>query len=95
MDPSNFMSTPGKCTGSSASVLFINDLELNCNAEVVLKFADDTKVGQQIQSDEDRETLKRSLDHMINKSATWGMKFNITKCQMLHLGRDNPSYQYI
>jgi hypothetical protein len=47
-----------------------------------------------INSDEDRRSLQAALDGLVNWSVTWGMRFNIKKCKVMHLGRRNNNYDY-
>jgi hypothetical protein len=58
------------------------------------KFADDTKVGQQIVTDADRATLQTALDKMCRWTEVWGMQFNVAKCKVMHFGRTNPLFEY-
>jgi hypothetical protein len=58
------------------------------------KFADDTKVGQQIVTDADRATLQSALDKLCMWSNEWGMQFNMAKCKVMHFGRNNPMFEY-
>jgi len=76
--------------------VFINDLEekIPPDLTICLKFADDTKVGQTIDSTADQELLQRCLDDLVDWAATWGMQFNIEKCHVVHIGRNNPRYSY-
>ena len=60
----------------------------------MLKFADDTKVMQEIQGPEDRDKLQQALDKLVKWAKKWGMQFNIPKCKIMHLGRSNPCYEY-
>ncbi|GAB0179064.1 hypothetical protein GRJ2_000371700 [Grus japonensis] len=62
---------------------------------VVSKFVDDTKLGGAVDSVEGGEALQRDLDRLENWAITNRMRFNRGKCQILHLGRDNPGYTYI
>ena len=31
---------------------------------------------------------------MCDWAATWGMSFNISKCKIMHVGKNNPCYEY-
>jgi hypothetical protein len=44
-------------------------------------------------SDEDRQSLQAALDGLVSWATTWGMRFNIKKCKVMHLGRKN-NYDY-
>ena len=60
----------------------------------MLKFADDIKGFQVIQGPGDRDKLQKSLDNLVQWANTWGIKFNIPKCKIMHVGRNNPRYEY-
>ena len=79
-----------------AFVIFINDLD-DCIKQltIVNKFADDTKLGHRIESDQDRETLQRCIDNLLTCAEDWCMEFNVKKCKVMHIGRKNPNCEYI
>ncbi|PKU43370.1 rna-directed dna polymerase from mobile element jockey-like [Limosa lapponica baueri] len=71
----------------------INDLDTR--AECTLsKFANSTKLGGTVDSLKGREALQRDLDRLESWAITNHMKFNKSKCQILHLGQGNPGYTY-
>jgi len=86
----------GSVLGPVLFVIFINDLDEAVRQEisVLLKFADDTKIGNEIAGPEDREVLQEALDSLWAWSRKWGMDFNIAKCHILHIGNSNPGYSY-
>ena len=51
---------------------------------LLLKFADDTKGIQEISNYDDRDNLQQALDNMVKWAETWGMKFNVPKCKIMH-----------
>ena len=59
-----------------------------------MKFADDTKGFQEIQGPEDRDKLQQALDKLVQWAEKWGMKFNVPKCKIMRVGRNNPAYEY-
>jgi ribonuclease P/MRP protein subunit RPP40 len=61
---------------------------------IIRKFADDTKLGQVIRSQADRDLLQQCLDKMTAWAKEWGMAFNISKCKVMHLGPRNPCHTY-
>ena len=58
------------------------------------KFADDTKIAQPIRGDEDRGRLQAALDALTDWADRWGMAFNVQKCKTMHVGFNNPGYEY-
>ena len=96
-DPSDVKSgvPQGSVLGPPLFDIFIDDLD-ECSEEIslILKFADDTKGFQEIQGPDDRDKLQLALDKLVQWAETWGMKFNVPKCKIMHVGRNNPAYEY-
>jgi hypothetical protein len=85
----------GSVLGPLLFLIFINDLDMSVSdLETLLKFADDTKVARVIRSDRDREALQAALDKMMQWADTWGMRFNVSKCKVMHIGRSNGRSDY-
>ena len=65
-------------------VIFINDIDesLGCN---ILKFADDTKIYQEIKSPQDVARLEEDLANLAAWSNDWQMLFIVEKCKVLHM----------
>ena len=66
----------GSILGPILFAIFINDLEDEIEVTVLVKFADDTKLGQEIKSREDCEQLQLALNALERWAAQWGMSFN-------------------
>ena len=55
---------------------------------------DETKGLKEINGPEDRDKLQRALANLKEWAEKWGMKFNIPKCKIMHVGAHNPGYKY-
>lgn len=85
----------GSVLGPLAFIIFINDIDLVAELiKIILKFADDTKLGHTILTDQDRLALQQCLDNLVAWAEAWGMQFNIDKCKVMHIGRTNPTHKY-
>ncbi len=84
----------GSILGPILFNIFINDLDEGIIATILLKFADDTKMGQRISSLRDRDQLQQNLDLLCAWANRWGMRFNVGKCRIMHFGRSNPCHNY-
>jgi hypothetical protein len=59
-----------------------------------LKFADDTKLFGVVQSRDDHQGLQHDLSTLFQWSKGWQMEFNVGKCKIMHIGRENKKYRY-
>jgi hypothetical protein len=85
----------GSVLGPVLFSIFINDLdEAATERQFLKKFADDTKLGQIIGGVEDAAELQATLNRLCDWAATWGMAFNVQKCHVMHVGRNNPRAEY-
>jgi Reverse transcriptase (RNA-dependent DNA polymerase) len=54
----------------------------------ILMFADDTKLWSKISQESDSLALQQALDKLVEWTKLWGMRFNIDKCKVMHVGHD-------
>ena len=68
----------------------------NFKIQVTLsKLAGDTKLGRAADTPEGCVATQRDLDRLGKWADRNLMKFNMEKCNVLHLGRINPTHQYV
>ena len=85
----------GSVLGPLLFVIFINDIDnFTRNISIMLKFADDTKLGNVASGVGDCENLQQTINELLVWAETWCMKFNTAKCKVLHLGRTNSHHIY-
>ena len=77
-------------------MIFINDIAANVNSSIRL-FADDCLVYRETQKKEDCELLQKDLDVLVAWSKTWGMAFNVKKCNVVSITnakKNRQKYNY-
>ena len=85
----------GSVLGPLLFLIFINDIDDTVKLiDLIKKFADDTKAAQGIRSDADRLKLQTALDQLCAWADKWDMEFNLDKCKVIHIGRNNPQHSY-
>ena len=80
----------GSILGPVLFTIFINDLsdELNSFCKI---FADDTKIYDKSTN---YNRLQEDLNCLQNWSDKWNLYFNVEKCKVLHVGKNNPEHDY-
>ncbi|GAB0177062.1 cAMP-dependent protein kinase inhibitor alpha [Grus japonensis] len=59
-----------------------------------IKFADDTKLCDTVNTLEGRDAILRDRDSLERCARANRIKFNKAKCKVLHMGRRNPKHNY-
>jgi len=84
----------GSVLGPLLFILFINDLPDIVKFASPYVFADDTKLSGKANTQEDADKIQGDLNALEGWSITWQLKFNASKCHVLHFGRKNKKYSY-
>ncbi|KAJ7417845.1 hypothetical protein WISP_62443 [Willisornis vidua] len=59
-----------------------------------IKCTHDPNLGSTVDTLESRQDLDREMNRLESWAITTHMKFDKSRCQILHLGQDNPDYRY-
>ena len=85
----------GSVLGPLLFLIFINDLDKAVpSIKYISKFADDSKLGHPVPTASDGDELQEAINNLQNWADQWGMKFNTSKCHILHIGRNNAGKTY-
>ena len=84
----------GSVLGPLLFVIFINDLP-DAVASTIKIFADDTKLYRKVNNDQDRQILQEDIDKLYKWAQTWQLRFNASKCKVMHKGYNNKKSEYI
>ena len=84
----------GSVLGPILFIMYINDLPNAINSYVKI-FADDTKLFNSVISIDQKDQIQEDLEALHSWSVKWQLKFNESKCKVVHYGPNNPNHQYI
>ena len=84
----------GSVLGGTLFDIFIDDIRKVVMDALIRMFADDTKVALKITNEEDRQKMQKIINNLVEWAEKWAMRFNAKKCKILHVGRNNPRYEY-
>ncbi len=66
-------------------IIHINDIDIELN-NFIVKFEDDTKIGNSVISDCDRQSTQEDLRKISAWYDRWEMPFSVNKCHILQVG---------
>ena len=72
---------------------YINDLDNGVKSKLS-KFADDTKLGGKVDSRGSGEQIQESIDTCMDWAKDWQMEFNLSRCKVLGMGKNNENRDY-
>ena len=81
----------GSVLGPMLFICFINDLPEQAISEAFI-FADDTKIIAR--EPEKTAELQQDIDRLQQWSETWQLRFNASKCKVMHLGNQKEPHIY-
>jgi len=88
----------GSVLGPILFLIYINDIDDALQADdeeiYVSKFADDTKVGREVNGASDAAKLQMCIDSLVRWCRDWGMSLHPDKCVVLHFGPKNLEFDY-
>jgi len=74
----------GSALGPLLFISYINDMPETLSSFIYM-YADDTKVVREVTTARDCEELRADLDSIQHWSEKWQLKFNSSKCKIMHL----------
>ena len=80
----------GSVLGPLLFLLFINDIPEDIK-NVLKIFADDVKM---VADPLEYEIVLNDLEKLNSWEDLWGLKFNLEKCKVIHIGKKNPCHDY-
>ena len=86
----------GSILGPVGFTIYINDLDdpIQNLVTLIKKFADDTKTAKIILDDQCILDMQESLNKLHKWAEIWGMVFNVDKCKVMHIGKNNSKHNY-
>jgi ribonuclease P/MRP protein subunit RPP40 len=86
----------GTVIGPVLFILFIDDVGEICSGSLTHKlFADDMKLYSTIYTNLDNFSLQSALDRLYKWCCDWQLNVNVSKCHILHMGKNNNHHSYL
>jgi len=83
----------GSILGPLLFIIYINDLPDSVKCAIKL-YADDTKIYQKVNNEEDAAELQENIDAIYKWSLEWQLLFHPDKCHIVHFGKSNIRHNY-
>jgi len=83
----------GSVLGPILFNIYVSDMPLMVNSQII-QFADDVKIFRTIVTVNDFFQLQHDINLLYEWSKKWKLKFNISKCYLLHLGKPRGFGEY-
>ena len=83
----------GSVLGPVLFICYINDMP-DTVLSFIYMYADDTKIGRPVVTAEGSKKLQADLHCIQQWSEKWHLKFNSTKCKVIHFGHNNSKATY-
>ena len=83
----------GSVFGPLLFLIYKNDLDSNIISKMS-KFADDIKLYHRARNHDDKMERQEDINILVEWANKWQMSFNIDKCSVMHIGRNNMQSNY-
>ena len=84
----------GSVLGPILFLVYINDIDVGLFSKIG-KFADDSKLLNNVNSCIGVDEIRSDISKLEKWADEWQMQFNVGKCSVIHLGRNNPENKYM
>ena len=89
----------GSVLGPIFFAIYVNDIDQVIKNSVILKYADDVRIYRCFKADKFSQVqngllLQNDINALVEWSIKWELKFNLSKCCVLHFGRSNIKSKY-
>ena len=83
----------GSVLGPILFLIYVNDIPEIVNRSIKM-FADDTKLFRTVKTIDDCNILQNDLNTLSQWTNDWLLSFNVDKCKVMHIGKNNPKLDY-
>ena len=83
----------GSVLGPVLLALYVNEIP-DLVKSTMKMYADDSKLFGKASTEADTLQIQEDLDVLSKWSEKWLLKFNVSKCKVMHCGRQNPMVKY-